>query len=111
MIGLATLTEIGIFLGTLLAEKINTSDKVVFMALHWTAGMMLGVVGVEIMSKILKSQPAWPMIFTVFAGGFLAIAVDKLRDNFAVEVGKCFGGFTYLPRRGKYFLLSNQGWE
>ncbi len=88
MIGLASLPGLGIFLGTALAEKINASDKLVSIALHWTAGMMLGVVGVEIMPKILKTQPAWPMIFIVLAGGFLAIAVDKLIDKFSGGGGK-----------------------
>lgn len=75
---LALLPGLGIFLGTLLSEKINTTEKTNSMALHWAAGMILSVVSVQIMPEVMKGNPIWPIILAVLLGGVTALMVDKM---------------------------------
>ena len=88
MLGLAVLPGLGILIGTLISEKKNLSDRVSAAALHWIAGTMLAVVGVEILPEVLKAQPSWPILIAVLIGGFLAIGSDRLIDRFTSENGK-----------------------
>ncbi|MFW7382223.1 MAG: ZIP family metal transporter [Oligoflexus sp.] len=77
----ALLPFVGNFAGGLVAEKVRASDRAVSLALHWAAGMILGVVGIEIMPRVMKAKPIWPVLISILLGGILAILAHK-----AIEV-------------------------
>ena len=57
VLSLVLLPAGGNFLGGLLAEFINVSQRVLSLALHAAAGIVLAVVGVELMPRVLEANP------------------------------------------------------
>ena len=64
---LALLPAGGNFLGGVLAEFLPISRDRLSLALHAAAGVVLAIVGVEIMPQALNANPAWVVVATLFA--------------------------------------------
>lgn len=69
VLGLALLPALGNFVGGLLAEWRQPSQKTVNRALHAAAGIIIAVVAVEVMPEALGSAPAWVLALAFLAGG------------------------------------------
>jgi ZIP family zinc transporter len=85
---LAALPAAANFGGGLLAEVLPQSDRVLRLALHLAAGIVIGVVGIELMEQVLGVDRPWIPILTLVAGGAVAVGLDS-----SVEYVRCrFGG-------------------
>ncbi len=76
VLALAALPAAGNFVGGLLAEMVSISRRRLSLALHLAAGIVLAVVGVELMPKVLATNPPWVPIVTFAAGGAFFLGAD-----------------------------------
>ena len=77
VLALAALPAAGNFVGGLLAEFVDVSKKMLSLALHAASGILLAVVGVELMPQVLEAQPAWVVVLAFVAGGGFALLLDE----------------------------------
>lgn len=89
---LAALPALGNFAGGLLAEFVPVSGRSLSLALHGAAGIVLAVVGVELMEQVLQTQPAWIPLLAFVAGGGAAVGLDVLVDLVRGRFGGGDGG-------------------
>ena len=77
VLGLASLPALGNFAGGLLAEAVRVSERALSLALHLAAGIVLGVVGLELLPRALEaSVPAVPLLAFV-AGGAAFVGLER----------------------------------
>jgi zinc transporter, ZIP family len=79
------------FLGGLAAEAVPVSQRTLSWALHAAAGVVLGVVAVELLPEALHQEPEWLIIVAFVAGGLSFIGLDKAIDLVRTRIG---GGTT-----------------
>ena len=77
VLGLSALPAAGNFLGGLLAEMVDVSERTLSLALHLAAGIVLAVVGLELMPEALAGSPAWVPLLAFVAGGAIFIGLDR----------------------------------
>jgi ZIP family zinc transporter len=78
VLGLAALPAAGNFLGGVLAEIVDASERTLSIALHLAAGIVLAVVGLELMPEALNATPAWVPLLAFVAGGAIFIGLDRV---------------------------------
>lgn len=76
--GLAALPAVANFAGGALAEVFPVSGRLLSLALHFAAGIVLGVVGIELMPRALQADPPWIPLLAFVAGGAVFIGLDGL---------------------------------
>ncbi|MGB5951631.1 MAG: ZIP family zinc transporter [Ornithinimicrobium sp.] len=81
VLGFAALPAAGNFAGGLAAEIFNIPDRVLSLALHLAAGIVLAVVGLELVPQALDGNPPWVPIAAFVAGGAVFIGLEKLIDT------------------------------
>jgi len=84
---LAALPAVANFLGGLAAEAVPISQRTLSWALHAAAGVVLGVVAVELLPEALHQEPEWLIIAAFVAGGLSFIGLDKAIDLVRVRIG------------------------
>lgn len=77
VVGLAALPAVGNLIGAALAEAFDVSERALSLALHTAAGVVLGVVGLELMPAALDGTPSWVPILAFVAGGGLFLALER----------------------------------
>lgn len=87
VLALAVLPAAGNFAGGLLAEFVPVSDRLLSLALHAAAGVVLAVVGVELMGQVLQAEPPWVPLVAFVAGGGAAVALDAGVDLVRTRFG------------------------
>lgn len=65
------------FAGGLAAELVGVSRRTLDRALHAAAGIVLAVVGVELMPRVLVASRPWVGVVAFVAGGVFAVSVDR----------------------------------
>lgn len=85
---LTSLPAVGNTFGALCAEWIRITEKRLRLALHASAGVLLGVVAVELMPEALHKVPPWLVITSFVAGGLLFILLDHSLENLRTRAGK-----------------------
>jgi ZIP family zinc transporter len=76
VLAFAALPALANFTGAILAELFDVSQRVFNWALHAAAGIVIGVISVEVMPLVLETNVQWLIIVAfVFGGGFYS-AVD-----------------------------------
>lgn len=80
VLALAALPAAGNLVGGLTAEAVPVSERTLSLALHAAAGIVLAVVGVELMPRVLSVEPAWLVILALMAGGVFFVLADKTID-------------------------------
>lgn len=75
---LAMLPAVGNLIGGLAAEVFRVSEKMLSRALHLAAGIVLAVVGLELIPEALSAQPVWVPILAFAAGGALFLGIEAL---------------------------------
>jgi hypothetical protein len=78
---------LGNFAGGLLAEAFSISQRTLSLALHAAAGIVLAVLGVELMPQALKADPPWLVVLAFVAGGGFFILLDHFIDLIRSRLG------------------------
>jgi ZIP family zinc transporter len=76
--GLAALPALANFAGGGLAELFRVSARALSLALHLAAGIVLAVVGLELMPEALKASATWLPLLAFVAGGAAFIGLDRV---------------------------------
>lgn len=84
---LALMPAAGNFGGGVLAETVRVSQRTLSFALHGAAGIILAVVGIELMPEALEADPPWVILLAFLAGGGFAVLVDVLLDLVRTRTG------------------------
>ena len=77
VLGLAALPALGNFIGGVLAELVRVSVRTLSLSLHLAAGIVLAVVGLELMPEALEGTPPWVPLVAFVGGGAIFIALDR----------------------------------
>jgi ZIP family zinc transporter len=91
-LGLAALPALGNFGGGLIAEFSRLSAKSLSLALHFAAGIILAVVGIELMDTAMEATHPWVIALTFVLGGGFAVLLDKTIDFVKCRFGNKTGG-------------------
>lgn len=75
---LALLPAVGNFGGGLLAEFFQTSKRTLSLALHVAAGILFGVIALELVPRSFGGAPAWVAGLAFTLGGAVYLGVDAL---------------------------------
>jgi zinc transporter, ZIP family len=75
---LAAMPAAGNVFGGLLAEVLPFSRRALSLALHLAAGIVVAVVGIELMGEALEADPPWVPVLALVAGGGFAVLLDRL---------------------------------
>ena len=78
VLGLAALPALANFAGGGLAEVFEVSARSLSLALHLAAGIVLALVGLELMPEALQANPPWPPLVAFVAGGAVFIGLDRV---------------------------------
>ncbi len=78
VLGLAALPAMANFVGGALAEVFPVSGRALSLALHLAAGVVLAVVGLELMPETLEASAPWVPLLAFVAGGAAFISLDAL---------------------------------
>ena len=81
VLALLALPAVGNWAGGALAELVPVSRRTLSLALHAAAGIVLAVVGLELVPEALKATPAWVPILAYVAGGLFFLAVDAVIER------------------------------
>jgi ZIP family zinc transporter len=76
--GLAALPALANFAGGGLAELFRVSARALSLALHLAAGIVLAVVGLELMPEALNASAPWLPLLAFIAGGAAFIGLDRV---------------------------------
>ena len=87
VLGLAALPAVGNFIGGVLAEILTVSPRLLNLALHLAAGIVLAVVGIELMPQVLAASHAWVVILAFLAGGVFAVGLDMITERVQTRLG------------------------
>ena len=87
-LGFASLPALGNFAGGIAAELFYISDRVLSLALHAALGILIAVIGLELMPEALAVDQPWLPVLAFVAGGGCFMVADR-----AIHVvGRRFGG-------------------
>jgi ZIP family zinc transporter len=84
---LAALPAVGNLLGGLAAEIFRASERALSLALHLAAGVVLAVVGLELMPEALTAAPAWVPIIAFVGGGVFFIGIEQVIGFIRARLG------------------------
>ena len=85
---LAALPAGGNFFGGLLAEVIPASKRILSMSLHAAAGIIIAVVGIELMPRTFEASHPWIPLVAFIGGGGIYIAADKTLHLIQAKLGE-----------------------
>jgi ZIP family zinc transporter len=77
---LAALPALGNYVVGLFAEFVPGVSRYLGQALQLAAGIVLAVVGVELMPRVITASPPWVIVLAFIGGALLAVSVDKALD-------------------------------
>lgn len=77
VLAFAALPALGNVLGALASEITEISERTLSLALHLAAGVVLAVVGLELLPEAMTSSAPWIPIAAFAVGGLLFIAIEK----------------------------------
>ena len=75
-LALAALPAVGNFAGGLLSEVVNVSQRTLSLALHAAAGIVLAVIGIELMPEALEATRPWVVVLAFLGGSLFFLAMD-----------------------------------
>lgn len=92
VLGLAALPALGNFAGGLIAEMIEVTERTLSVALHVALGILLAVVGIELMPTALEVDRPWIPALALVAGGAAFVALDRLVHTVESRFGDADAG-------------------
>lgn len=87
VLGLAALPAAGNFAGGVLAETFRVSERTLSLALHLAAGIVLAVVGLELMPEALAADIPWVPLLAFVGGGAAFIGLDRAIGYVQARIG------------------------
>lgn len=84
---LAALPAAGNFLGGLTAELLTVSGRALSLSLHLAAGIVMAVVGLELMPEALTASDPWVPILAFIGGGALFVGIEWLIGSIRKRLG------------------------
>ena len=75
---LALFPAAGNFVGGLAAELLRTTRKRLSLALHLAAGILFGVISIELAPRVFQNAPPWLAAIGFLSGGLFYILLEKL---------------------------------
>ena len=84
---MAALPAAANFAGGVLAEFVDVSRRRLSLVLHLAAGIVFGVVAVELVPEAMAVDPAWLPIAAFVVGGLFYLVVDGLVERFSAGSG------------------------
>lgn len=75
---LALLPAAGNFLGGVVAEFVRTTRQRLSLALHFAAGIVFGVISIELAPRVFEGAPPWVGAIGFFAGGAFYLLLESL---------------------------------
>ncbi|MCT9000310.1 ZIP family metal transporter [Chelativorans intermedius] len=78
---LALMPAAGNFAGGLFAELVPTTRRTLSRALHMAAGIVVAVVGVELLPEALGGAPVWLVMLGFVLGGAMFIGLDAALER------------------------------
>ena len=84
---LASMPAIGNFIGGLYAEIRPVSEQALSIALHLAAGILIAVVGIELMSNALDHAPQWGILLSFIGGGAFYLLIDSKIEAISGHIG------------------------
>lgn len=88
VLALLLLPAAGNWAGGALAELVPVSRRTLSLALHAAAGIVLAVVGLELVPEALKGTPAWIPLLAFIGGGLFFLAVDAVIERAGSTAGE-----------------------
>jgi ZIP family zinc transporter len=88
VLALAALPAVGNFVGGLLAEAFDVSRRALSLALHLAAGIVIGVVGLELLPRALEASAPWVPLLAFVAGGALFLGLERAIGYVKGRVGE-----------------------
>ena len=85
---LAALPAAGNFLGGLAAEMVEVSERTLSLALHLAAGIVIAVVGLELMPEALAASSPWIPILAFVGGGVFFMGIERIIGSVQRRLGK-----------------------
>lgn len=82
---LALFPAIGNFAGGIIAELVRTTRRKLSVALHLAAGIVFGVIAVELAPRTLQGVPPWLAVLGFLAGGAAFVGVNVLIKRFQLQ--------------------------
>lgn len=104
ILGFAMIPAAGNFAGGVLAELLPLSRRALSIALHLAAGLVIGLVAIEIAPRALASGPTWAMALAVVGGGALFLAADAAMGIVRRRVGTPSGAEEGEQERGPWMI-------
>lgn len=89
---LALFPAAGNFLGGLGAELTRTTPKRLSIALHLAAGILFGVIAVELAPRVFGEAPPWLAAIAFFGGGVFYVVIDAAVERITGGHGSSEGG-------------------
>lgn len=86
-VALAAMPALGNFTGGMIAEITTVSKRMLSLALHAAAGIVVAVVGVELMPRVIQAKPPWVIVAAFLLGGAVAVVVDVVIDRLQERSG------------------------
>ena len=84
---LAMLPALGNFAGGVLAEIFPASERRLSVALHLAAGIIIAVIGVELMPRTLDAAAPWLVVLAFCLGGGSSILIKSLMHRLEARSG------------------------
>ena len=88
VLGFAALPALGNLAGGVLAELLRVSQRALSLALHLAAGIVLAVVGMELMPEALNGTPPWLPLLAFVAGGAVFTGLDRSIGYIQARLGR-----------------------
>ena len=88
VLGFAALPAAGNFFGGALAEVFRVSERALSLSLHLAAGIVLAVVGLELMPEALEASRPWVPLLAFVGGGALFIGLDRAIGYVQARMGR-----------------------
>ena len=81
VVALLLLPALGNYAGGAVAELVPVSRRTLSLSLHAAAGIVLGVVGLELVPEALEADPPWVPLLAFVGGGLFFLVVDGVIDR------------------------------
>lgn len=78
VLALAALPAVGNLVGCAVAEFVSLSERALSLALHLAAGVVLAVVGLELMPRAMEGAAPWLSVVAFVAGGAAFLGLERI---------------------------------